>query len=495
MLRWRHVALCVTSVLACLLLYNRKVAPAARRSDHRGTCTSPVPPLHLQELNLVPPTTALQRVQSMEDLCSWYLERDGAALREMFHVDCSRSRSSIPAQMLEKLHSQRKNASLFADQQSIRISNLWVPAESLAFNRARAMRFGAAAQSSLTSRTQSLMLFLDSLSCPTSSDFCDPTSRTMALEKIGYLTGSAHAVAFANMGRLTPTHGVVATTKTSNPLRLSRDDTAGLFSTAHDWFVRAHGAYGEVPGEEAHELPTLTFDLLPAAGASQLHPHLQPHLSRHRYPGKWEATRLAACAYAAVAESSSVMMTRPSDHSYSCSYYSRLIEVHAQLGLTIARTDNFVAFVSLTSAGNGVELAILGSGALVRPSARSSALAAELGGVFHDVVVVGARAALGWTAFSSSCTFPPMLPTTNEATSRRRRGLLEGGMPRYCKIVQRTQAPGSYVEGFGPEGWVMDGVSDISANELYETPVVSTDLFEAASRLRAQISSAPTKGL
>ena len=41
----------------------------------------------------------------------------------------------------------------------------------------------------------------------------------------------------------------------------------------------------------------------------------------------------------------------------------------------------------------------------------------------------------------------------------------------------------------------MDGVSDISANELYETPVVSTDLFEAASRLRAQISSAPTKGL
>ena len=431
----------------------------------------------------------------MEELCNQYVGLDRAALREMFHVDCARSRSSIPAQMLDKLRSQGKNASVFLDQQSIRISNQWVPAESLAFNRVRAMRFGSAGQSSLTSRAQSLALFLDSLHCPTSSDFCEPTSRTMALEKVGYLTESSHAVAFANMGRLTPTHGVVATRVTTNPLRLTREDTVGLFSTAHEWFVRAHGAYGMLPGEEAHELPTLTFDLLPAAGASQLHPHLQPHLSRHRYPGSWEAIRLAACACAAAPTLSDEAATIGAESSSAAhqSYYSRLIEVHAQLGLTVARTDHFVAFVSLTSAGNGLELAILGSGALVRPSARSRALAAELGSLFHDVVVRGARASLGWTAFSSSCAFPPMLPTTNEGTARRRRGLIESGMPRYCKAVQRAQAAGSVVEGFGPD-FVMDGVSDISANELYATPVVSTDLFEAASRLRAQIASAPTTG-
>ena len=130
-------------------------------------------------------------VQSMEELCSRYLDGDSAALREMFHVDCAESLSTIPAQMLEKLHSQRKNVSLFLRQRSIRISNQWVAAESLAFNRARAMRFGAAGQGSLASK--GLSDYLDSLNCqsPRSSDFCEPTSRTMAVEKIGYLTGSA----------------------------------------------------------------------------------------------------------------------------------------------------------------------------------------------------------------------------------------------------------------------------------------------------------------
>ena len=46
-------------------------------------------------------------------------------------------------------------------------------------------------------------------------------------------------------------------------------------------------------------------------------------------------------------------------------------------------------------------------------------------------------------------------------------------MPRVCRIVRR----GTYGAA----------VSDLSANELFETPVVSVDLFEAARKVRAAI--------
>ena len=89
----------------------------------------------------------------------------------------------------------------------------------------------------------------------------------------------------------------------------------------------------------------------------------------------------------------------------------------------------------------------------------------ELGAVFHSVLSA-AQSALGWDAISASCALPPM----DAALAAR------AGMPRVCRIVSR-----------GRYGAL---VSDVSANELFETPVVSVDLFEAARKMRTAIHRA-----
>ena len=79
---------------------------------------------------------------------------------------------------------------------------------------------------------------------PTSSDFCAPANRTMADARVGYLA-NADAVAFANMGRLTAHHGVVASRRFVDPLHLARSDVVGMFALSHEWFVRTKATYAE----------------------------------------------------------------------------------------------------------------------------------------------------------------------------------------------------------------------------------------------------------
>lgn len=262
--------------------------------------------------------------------------------------------------------------------------------------------------------------------------------------RVGYLL-EQHAIAFANMGRVTALHGVVATRHFSSPVRLSHDDVVSMLVLCQRWFVRMHAAYGPVHAQH----PTLTFDLLPNGGASQTHPHMQPHLtSAARYPGKWESMRQAACAYS---------QAHPSE-----SYYSDVARVHERIGLVLHRSQHTIAFISLTSAGSGPQIDILADGDVPSADQRAEALMRELGGAFHTVLS-GAQSALGWDAISASCALPPM----DVAHAAR------AGMPRVCRIVRR----GTYGAA----------VSDLSANELFETPVVSVDLFEAARKVRAAI--------
>jgi hypothetical protein len=53
--------------------------------------------------------------------------------------------------------------------------------------------------------------------------------RTMADARVGYVSND-DAVGFANMGRLTAHHGVVATRHFVNPLRLGRADVVAMFN-------------------------------------------------------------------------------------------------------------------------------------------------------------------------------------------------------------------------------------------------------------------------
>jgi hypothetical protein len=412
-------------------------------------------------------------VRAMEDLCSWYAHgrtEHAELLRRMFSVSCTDSTSRVPSAMRLRFEEHGRNVSQFVRQRSVSVWSKALPAEGLAFNRVRAQRFMTTGSSSAqahappaTHAAELLAQRWDKLSCPTSSDFCDPAALTMEDARLGHLR-SDEAYAFANMGRLTALHGVVSSRRTTNPLRLTRRDVSGMFVMAHEWFEAARTHY---PDEA--QLPTLTFDLLHAGGASQLHPHLQPHLYRERYPGKWEATRLAACAHG---------------RAHGASYYDELAAVHAHLGLVVARTAHCVAFVGLTSSGTSPEFSILGDGASHgQPLMHGRrALEEELGGLLHDLLRA-AWVALGWTAMSSSCAFPPMDSRADGAGSASDGGGNGGGgggggLPRYCKLVGRSR------------GGEEDAVSDISANELFEAPSVSHDVFEAAARIREHLGGA-----
>eukprot|EP00966_Prymnesium_polylepis_P121216 2801751-Prymnesium_polylepis.2 len=223
-----------------------------------------------------------------------------------------------------------------------------------------------------------------------------------------------------------------------SPLRLRRGDLRGMFAMAHEWFVAARVAHGH-----AALYPTLSFDSLRNGGASLLHPHLQTRLGRTRYAGRWEAVREGAARYA---------------RQTGRSFHQDVAAAHVRLGLSITRTDTFVAYASLTSAGAGVQIEIVGDtrASELATAPRAAAHAAELGAMFFKVLRT-AHGTLGWDGFSASCALPPLAAS-------------DVGLPWLCRLVKR----GSY-----------NGVvSDISANELYEIPVVPVDLVDAAERMR-----------
>jgi len=174
---------------------------------------------------------------------------------------------------------------------------------------------------------------------------------------------------------------------------------------------------------------------------------MQPHLVSTRYPGKWEAMRLAACNYA---------------ERWQRSYYEDVASLHVHIGLAVQSTEHFVAFVALTSVGAGVQIDIVGDGHVASSEVAAEALVRELGGIFH-AVLMAAQNALGWEGSSASCALPPMDPSAAKCSC----------MPRICRLVSRGR--------YGAP------VSDISANELFETPAVSVDLFRAAASMRADI--------
>ncbi|KAL1523511.1 hypothetical protein AB1Y20_018448 [Prymnesium parvum] len=391
----------------------------------------------------------------------WRVPEEAAALTALLYdVERTVAYSAIPPQMRRKLEASGRAPHRFAVQQCVTIGGRFLSSEALSFNRVRSLRFTHAAPKGAEARgghaaaeagegvevaaprQRELVASLDQQSCQP-ADLCDPLNWTMADASIGYLQNE-RAVAFANMGRVTALHGVVVARHVRSPLRLKSSDLRGMFALAHAWFLAARAAHGA-----AATFPTLSFDSLRTGGASMLHPHLQTRLGRRRYAGKWQGVRDGAARYAE-------LTGRP--------YHQDVAAAHAFLGLHFVRTDHFVGYLSLTSAGAAAQVEIVGDTRAeeLLSSARGATLAVELGAVFYRVLRA-AHAELGWDGFSASCALPPL------------DGGGPGGMPWICRMVGR----GSYDSV----------VSDISANELFELPVVPIDLLDAASRLRRYLLS------
>ena len=166
-------------------------------------------------------------VRKMEQLFSWFDSHDHSSLlRRLYVVEHGTSHSIIPRVMQRKLQMSGRDPSAFVQQISIYVSSRFLPFESLAFNRVRAQPGGGGGGGGgdggvhgrswpaaiAEKRSGNLDADMAQLRCgmPGASDFCDPQNRTLADDRVGYLFND-YAVAFSNMGRLNPLHGVIAT--------------------------------------------------------------------------------------------------------------------------------------------------------------------------------------------------------------------------------------------------------------------------------------------
>jgi hypothetical protein len=398
-------------------------------------------------LGLVLPSGALasggkRRVRSMDGLAEWHTSATterATIFRRLYDIERTVSYSHVPPAMRRRLEAAGRSPADFESQVSVVVQSRVLPSESVAFNQVRAQRFVGAPRPHDTGAGGSLDAAAAALHCqlPGASDFCDPHNRTLADPRIGYLTNGA-AVGFANMGRLTALHGVVATARFVHPLALHADDVLGMVLLCHEWFGRARTQYGA-----AALYPTFSFDLLRNGGASQVHPHMQPHAQARRYPGRWEALFRAACEYG---------------RATGRSYFGDVAHAHADLGLMVKRNARVIAYVSLTSVGSGSQIELLSDG-----MEHDAEHMRELGAMLHEVLVAAQRG-LSWDGFSASCALPRLDSTAD----------VPGGLPHTCRLVQR--------------GRYDSMTSDISSNELFETPVVSIDPFNAAERLRMHLA-------
>jgi hypothetical protein len=204
-------------------------------------------------LGLVLPSGALasggkRRVRSMDGLAEWHTSATterATIFRRLYDIERTVSYSHVPPAMRRRLEAAGRSPADFESQVSVVVQSRVLPSESVAFNQVRAQRFVGAPRPHDTGAGGSLDAAAAALHCqlPGASDFCDPHNRTLADPRIGYLTNGA-AVGFANMGRLTALHGVVATARFVHPLALHADDVLGMVLLCHEWFGRARTQYG-----------------------------------------------------------------------------------------------------------------------------------------------------------------------------------------------------------------------------------------------------------
>ena len=383
-------------------------------------------------------------------------------VRELYYVSADVSHVSFPPAMVEKMKAKGHDLDAFAKQQSVLIQNALLPHETLTYNAVRAHRFGPS-RAADNSEREKLLKELDAQKCQP-PDLCNVPAMTATNPAVrggtvswagvtthpdgdggGHLENS-HAITFSNMGHNAGMHAVIVAKRAWNPLRLSVRDFEGLFALTRTYFVEAHR------GDPQAVYPSFIFDSLRNGGASQMHPHFQGQLHKHRYTGRWEAWRRAASTYRAA-------------HGGQRDYFQDVVDAHAFLGLAFAKTAHFVAYVSLTAA-TSVEVVLVGDAAGVMEADAGTQRMHELGRIFH-ATFRAAYSALEWDGVSSACAFPPV------RGARSGGGGGGGGLPVVCRIAPR----GSY---YGT-------INDVSANELFGNTVAMGDIFSIARELRAKI--------
>ncbi|KAL3852112.1 hypothetical protein ACJMK2_015795 [Sinanodonta woodiana] len=260
-------------------------------------------------------------------------------------------------------------------------------------------------------------LYVDRLAKNTAStcDFCQYEKFT-AEEPFGRIISNYSATA-ANTFKLDTWHSLVLT-RTHHPLNWTMVQFADLYNTAQKWFFRAHIENAE------YKFPSLIWDLLPHAGASQIHPHLHVFLDRVRYQGAMENWRTAAREYA---------------QKNKRDFFQDMIDLHAMLGLSV-QYGKAIAFANLVPKKEN-EIVVISE----EPNEDFSKLLYFVLRAFIDDMQL--------LCFSSGVAYPSLDS-----------GKDEDRIPVFARLVTR--------------GAVAEIRSDVSSLELFAATNANTDPFE-----------------
>lgn len=160
--------------------------------------------------------------------------------------------------------------------------------------------------------------YVEELSAETqrTCDFCKYKVNT-AEDTFGRVESDLSFTA-ANTFKLDSWHTLILTKK-HHPLNWTYVEYRDLMSTAQKWLDKA---YNENP---LFKYPMFVWDLLPHAGASQVHPHIHAFLDTDRYQGAIENWRVGADEY--------------TEDFPSQNYFSDLVSIHMSLGLAVTFGD------------------------------------------------------------------------------------------------------------------------------------------------------------
>ncbi|XP_006820499.1 uncharacterized protein LOC102808724 [Saccoglossus kowalevskii] len=199
------------------------------------------------------------------------------------------------------------NRSLYAevlDQHIISIFNKYTH-ENTIFNPVRAKRPGV-------SGDKDVKRYVDDLinSSKQDCDFCAYKTKT-AEDSMGRIE-SKHSVTAANTFKFDAHHELILI-KQHNCITFTEEQFLDAMNTAKKWFNKVYEK------DKSCKYPQVSWDNLPKASASQIHPHAQATLRPARYHGLMEHLKLSAMAYR--------------EHTGS-NFFTDLIQIHTVLGLT-----------------------------------------------------------------------------------------------------------------------------------------------------------------
>ncbi|XP_052779894.1 uncharacterized protein LOC128217076 isoform X1 [Mya arenaria] len=278
--------------------------------------------------------------------------------------------------------------------------------------------------------------YIEELSTQTKEgcDFCRYHEYT-ARDSLGRVEG-LHSFTAANTFKLDRWHDLVLLKK-HHPINWTQEEFLDLMETLLKWFEKVNQA------DQNYVYPSAIWDLLPHAGASQVHPHLHSFMDKERYQGFQDQWREAAMRY--------------SGDFPKRNYFSDLIQLHAIMGLTV-QYGSAVAFANIVPKKDN-EMVIVSERA-----DRDFFLLwyFVLRGFLDDMQN-------GTMCFSSGAAFPSMTGDTSSQS-----------LPAYVRIITR--------------GIVSDNRADISSLELFTTPNANTDPFHVISVMKESVRKRSPSG-